>query len=60
MQASKEWGECACNCGKTIKAGDQMTIVEGMMYLLGHEERKTRQMQALGGGESKKSKKEKK
>jgi hypothetical protein len=56
MKASREWGECSCNCGHTIKVGDEMVIVEGMMYLVGHEERKTRQMQALGAGGKKQKK----
>jgi hypothetical protein len=47
MIASKNWGPCCCNCGKAVNKGDEFTIVEGSMYLLGHEERRTRQMPAV-------------
>ena len=47
MIASKNWGPCCCNCGKNINKGDEFTIFEGSMYLLGHEERRTRQMPTI-------------
>jgi len=48
MKATKEWGLCSCECGKTIKAGDEMVMFEGAMYLAGHEkERRTRTMAAI-------------
>jgi hypothetical protein len=52
MIASKDWGPCNCNCGKNICKGDEFVIVEGSMYLLGHEERRTRQIPAFKTQES--------
>jgi hypothetical protein len=42
MKASKVWGPCACNCGKVIGSGDEFVLIEGAMFLVGHEERRTR------------------
>ncbi len=41
MKASKNWGSCACNCGRDIKIGDDFRIVSGSMYLRGHETKAT-------------------
>lgn len=41
MKASKNWGSCACNCGRDIEAGDDFRIVSGSMYLKGHETKAT-------------------
>jgi hypothetical protein len=56
MRATRDWGPCACDCGKNIVPGEEMTIVEGQMYLIGHEERKTRQIQAIASGKKKSGK----
>jgi hypothetical protein len=37
MKASKDWGPCACNCGESIRQDAEFVIVEGAMYLCGHE-----------------------
>lgn len=42
MKASKDWGPCGCNCGESIKNGSEFVIVDGTMYLVGHEDRRTR------------------
>ena len=44
MKASREWGPCSCNCGKSISTGDEFVMLDGCMYLVGHEERRTRQI----------------
>ncbi len=47
MKASKNWGACACKCGKSICQGDEFVIIDGSMYLMGHQDRRTRQMPAI-------------
>ncbi|MBD3242431.1 MAG: hypothetical protein GF331_17710 [Chitinivibrionales bacterium] len=48
MKATRNWGPCACECGKNIGPGDEMVMFEGAMYLAGHEkERRTRRMNAI-------------
>lgn len=47
MIASKDWGPCFCNCGKNISRGDEFLVVNGGMYLRGHEERATREIPAI-------------
>ena len=37
IKATKNWGQCACNCGKVIGSGDLFAMVAGSMYLKGHE-----------------------
>ena len=37
MTATKNWGACACQCGKNITPGAQMSVLGGEMYLCGHE-----------------------
>ena len=36
MKASKDWGPCSCNCGKSISKDMEFVIVEGTFYLSGH------------------------
>lgn len=48
MKATRNWGPCACECGKEITSGDEMVMFEGAMYLAGHEsQRRTRTMAAV-------------
>ena len=48
MKATRNWGPCACECGKQIRSGDEMVMFEGSMYLKGHEQaRRTRKMAAV-------------
>ena len=48
MKATKNWGPCACQCGKSITPGSKVVMFEGAMYLNGHEkERRTRSMAAI-------------
>ncbi|MBD3346327.1 MAG: hypothetical protein GF401_14830 [Chitinivibrionales bacterium] len=47
MNATKNWGLCFCNCGKNILPGDEFVIVDGGMYLAGHEIKATRHMPAI-------------
>lgn len=48
MKATRNWGPCACECGKSIGPGDEMVMFEGGMYLAGHEkERRTRRMNVI-------------
>jgi len=48
MKATRDWGPCSCECGRSIKTGDEMTMFEGAIYLAGHEkDRQTRRMNAL-------------
>jgi len=48
MKATKDWGPCSCECGKSIVPGSEMVMFEGAMYLAGHEkERRTRTMAAV-------------
>lgn len=42
MRTTKEWGLCQCNCGRKIKAGTEMKIVDGEFFIAGHEESKNR------------------
>jgi hypothetical protein len=37
MKASKDWGPCSCNCGKSISKDAEFVIVEGTLYLSGHD-----------------------
>jgi len=37
MKASKDWGACSCNCGKAISKDAEFVIIEGSLYLSGHE-----------------------
>lgn len=40
MTATKFWGACSCfECGRNIQAGDPITILDGSLYLAGHESR---------------------
>ena len=58
MKATKDWGQCSCDCGKSINKGDEFVIIEGDMYLLGHDEKsKTtpRSTRIKSGKESNKS-----
>ncbi|MBD3392007.1 MAG: hypothetical protein GF418_08035 [Chitinivibrionales bacterium] len=41
IRATKNWGPCACNCGKVIGSGDEFAMVSGSMYLKGHESKAT-------------------
>ena len=41
ITATKNWGPCACNCGKMIETGSQFAMVSGSMYLRGHESKAT-------------------
>lgn len=41
ITATKHWGACACNCGKTIETGSEFAMVSGLMYLRGHEGKAT-------------------
>jgi len=41
IKATKNWGPCACNCGKDIQSGDEFAMVAGSMYLRGHESKAT-------------------
>ncbi|MBD3321141.1 MAG: hypothetical protein GF350_08620 [Chitinivibrionales bacterium] len=52
MKATKNWGLCFCNCGQSIKPGDEFVIVDGGMYLAGHEVKATRNMPAIKSGSS--------
>jgi hypothetical protein len=47
MKASKDWGPCRCNCGKNICSGNDFVMIEGAMYLEGHENKRTRQIPAV-------------
>lgn len=48
MKATKEWGPCSCDCGSRIMAGDEMNVVDGALYLAGHENnRRTRFIKAI-------------
>jgi len=37
MKATKNWGQCACECGKIIGVGEEMIILDGCVFLAGHE-----------------------
>ena len=40
IKSTKFWGPCACDrCGKNIVAGDELSIVQGLLYINGHETR---------------------
>jgi len=47
MKASKDWGPCRCNCGKNIQTGSEFVMIEGAMYLAGHESKRTRHIPAI-------------
>lgn len=48
MKATRNWGPCGCECGRNIMVGDEMTMIEGAIYLAGHEkDRRTRRMATL-------------
>jgi hypothetical protein len=58
MKATKDWGPCGCDCGKTIASGDEMVMVDGALYLAGHENnRRTRIMPAVKREEMEKERK---
>ena len=60
MKSSKNWGACSCDCGKNISAGDEISLVEGIMYLAGHENnRRTRQIAIVQSEKTDKKHKEK-
>jgi hypothetical protein len=41
IKATKNWGQCACNCGKMIETGMEFAMVSGSMYIRGHESKAT-------------------
>ena len=48
MKSSKDWGPCSCDCGKKILPGDEMSVVEGSLFLAGHEtNRRTRYIKTI-------------
>jgi hypothetical protein len=48
MKATKDWGPCSCDCGKNISSGCEIVMLDGAMYLSGHQNnRRTRQMAAI-------------
>lgn len=47
MKATRNWGPCACNCGRDIQPGDEFSMIEGAMYLRGHDEKATRNIPAV-------------
>ncbi len=48
MKASKDWGLCNCDCGEHIQQGCDMVVVEGSLYLAGHEvNRRTRFIETI-------------
>ncbi len=48
MKATKDWGLCNCDCGEHIKPGDQMVVLDGSLYLSGHENnRRTRFIETI-------------
>jgi len=48
MKATKDWGLCNCDCGEHIKPGDQMVVLDGSLYLAGHENnRRTRFIETI-------------
>lgn len=60
MKATKDWGPCNCDCGKHINPGDEMTIVDGSLFLAGHENnRRTRFIEAIKKDEEPKKVKKK-
>jgi hypothetical protein len=48
MKATKDWGLCNCDCGEHIKPGDEMVVLDGSLYLVGHENnRRTRFIETI-------------
>ena len=48
MKATRDWGPCSCDCGRTIVPGCEIVMMDGAMYLAGHQNnRRTRQMAAV-------------
>lgn len=48
MKATKDWGLCNCDCGEHIKPGDEMVVLEGSLFLAGHENnRRTRFIETI-------------
>jgi len=37
MEATKNWVQCSCECGKIVGVGEEMIILDGSAYLAGHE-----------------------
>ncbi len=51
MKATKDWGLCNCDCGEHIKPGSEMTILDGSLFLAGHENnRRTRFIETIKKG----------
>jgi hypothetical protein len=48
MKATKDWGQCSCDCGKSINKGDEFVIIVGDMYLLGHDEKSKATQRSAG------------
>jgi hypothetical protein len=61
MKSSRDWGACSCDCGKNISNGDEITLVDGVMYLAGHENnRRTRTIAIVPSDKPEKQRKAKK